>query len=475
MKIIVWFTQDLRLQDHPALAAALKDGLEVYCVYVYDTLNPEGPSGAANWWLHHSLVSLNSELAAKGGQLLLRQGVSADELLTLAEQLDVQAVYMTRSYEPYLSQQQSRVYQQLNIKGGTVKRFAGYLLLEPDTIFNKQHKPFQVFTPFYRHTRDLLNLGSLKLTTSTNFAALIPKPPKINSESIENWQLLPSKPNWAAEFAEYSNPGGPGAKAALANALATVVEDYPQNRDFPAVDGTSRLSAHLHFGEISPRQIVHKVNSTWGIDDEKSGPFIRQLFWREFNYYLLHHYPDMRASAFKPKFNQFPWRNNSQHLNAWQKGLTGYPIVDAGMRQLWRTGWMHNRVRMICASFLTKHLQIHWREGEKWFWDTLLDADKANNIGGWQWVAGCGADAAPYFRIFNPIIQGEKFDPYGDYVRTWVPELSLLSPAFIHKPWQAPHGLLAQSGIKLGTDYPLPIVNHEQAREQALAAYKAIQ
>jgi deoxyribodipyrimidine photo-lyase len=475
MKIIVWFTQDLRLEDQPALSAALKDGSEVYCAYIYDALNPEGPSGAASWWLHHSLTSLGSELTAKGGQLLLRQGVSADELLRLADELGAQAVYMTRSYEPYLSHQQSLVYQHLNGKSGSAKRFAGFLLLEPDTIFNKQNKPFQVFTPFYRHTRDLLNLRSLKPSPAANFAALKPKPSKLKSDSLDDWQLLPNKPNWAAEFAEHSSPGAPGAQAALALALATVIEDYPQNRDFPAVEGTSRLSAHLHFGEISPRQIVHKINNALGIDDEKSGPFIRQLFWREFNYYLLHHYPDMRTAAFKPKFNQFPWRNNSQYLHAWQKGLTGYPIVDAGMRQLWRTGWMHNRVRMICASFLTKHLQIHWREGEKWFWDTLLDADKANNIGGWQWVAGCGADAAPYFRIFNPIIQGEKFDPYGDYVRAWVPELSLLPPAFIHKPWQAPQTLLTQAGVTLGRDYPLPVVNHELAREQALSAYKAIQ
>lgn len=472
MKIIVWFTQDLRLNDQPALSAALKDGSEVYCTYIFDPANPEGPQGAARWWLHHSLAKLAEDLTARGGQLILRSGSSHQQLVKLATELGAQAVYMTRSYEPYLSQQQSQVHDAITARGGTAKRFGGFLLLEPDTIFNKQAKPFQVFTPFYRHTRALIG-QTIKAAAKPSFTTLAACPAKLTTDALTQWPLLPSKPNWAEEFAAHFTPGEQGAWAALNTALSEAVEGYAEQRDFPALAGTSRLSAHLHFGDISPRQVMQQAIKHCG--DEQAAPFTRQLFWREFNYYLLHHYPHMRCGAFKDKFNGFPWRANAGYLNAWQQGQTGYPIVDAGMRQLWRTGWMHNRVRMICASFLTKHLQIHWREGEAWFWDTLLDADKANNIGGWQWVAGCGADAAPYFRIFNPIVQGEKFDPLGEYVRTWVPELARLPPAFIHKPWQAPKGLLAQCGIKLGEDYPHPLVNHEEAREIALAAYKALQ
>ncbi|HMW72990.1 MAG TPA: deoxyribodipyrimidine photo-lyase [Cellvibrionaceae bacterium] len=472
MKIIVWFTQDLRLSDHPALNAALKDGDEVYCIYVFDPENSQGPQGAAQWWLHHSLNKLAEDLAAKGGQLILRSGNSSEQLLKLAAELQAQAIYMTRSYEPYLSHEQTKLYEQMTRQGGTAKRFAGFLLLEPDSILNKQAKPFQVFTPFYRHSRELIE-HKIKAAPKAQYTGLTAKPTKLKSEALNQWRLLPSKPNWAREFADYFTPGEAGALAALNRALADAVENYAERRDFPALPGTSCLSAHLHFGEISPRYVLQQAINHFG--GEAAAPFTRQLFWREFNYYLLHHYPHMRTNAFKAKFDSFPWRPNKPYLKAWQQGKTGYPIVDAGMRQLWRTGWMHNRVRMICASFLTKHLQIHWQEGEAWFWDTLLDADKANNIGGWQWVAGCGADAAPYFRIFNPIVQGEKFDPLGDYVRTWVPELSRLPPAFIHKPWLAPAGLLAQCGIKLGTDYPSPLVNHEEAREIALNAYKAIQ
>lgn len=473
MKIIVWFTQDLRLSDHPALTAALNDG-QVYCVYIHDPANTEGPAGAAKWWLHHSLIDLAQQLSSKNGQLILLSGNCTDQLLNLVQNLGADAVYMTRSYEPYLIQEQQRLYQSLNKMALTAKRFGGYLLFEPDSIFNKQQKPFQVFTPFYRHTRTRLPEIMTKPSTKVNFSNLA-APVLVSGESLDNWQLLPSKPNWAQQFGQFFTPGEAGAQAGLSQALKQVVANYPQQRDFPAIDGTSRLSAHLHFGEISPRHIINKADKTWGVDAELAAPFIRQLFWREFNYYLLHHFPHMRTGAFKGKFTQFPWRKNTKFLKAWQQGNTGYPIVDAGMRQLWHTGWMHNRVRMICASFLTKHLQIHWQQGEQWFWDTLVDADKANNIGGWQWVAGCGADAAPYFRIFNPVLQGEKFDPLGDYVRTWVPELTHLPPTFIHKPWLAPAGLLAQAGITLGKDYPQPLVKHDEARDQALLAYKFIQ
>jgi deoxyribodipyrimidine photo-lyase len=326
MKIIVWFTQDLRLNDHPALNAALKDGNEVYCTYVFDPDNSEGPQGAARWWLHHSLNKLAEELDSKGGHLILRSGNSSEQVLKLAAELKAQAVYMTRSYEPYLSNEQTKLYELMNKHGASAKRFAGFLLLEPDRIFNKQAKPFQVFTPFYRHTRELIE-PRIKAAPKAQLTNLAARPAKVKSESLSQWSLLPSKPNWAHEFADYFTPGEAGARAALTRALADAVEDYAEQRDFPALPGTSCLSAHLHFGEISPRSVLQQAVNHCG--DEKAAPFTRQLFWREFNYYLLHHYPHMRTSAFKAKFDTFPWRLNKPYLKAWQQGKTGYPIVDA--------------------------------------------------------------------------------------------------------------------------------------------------
>jgi deoxyribodipyrimidine photo-lyase len=470
MKILLWFTQDLRLNDHPALAAAARDASAIYCLYTLDENNPWPVQGAGAWWLHQSLLQLQAHIAAAGGQLLLRRGDAAAQVMAVAQELGVDAVHITRAYDPWNAQLQRRVHQELGTLGIPVKRFSGYLLLEPDSVMNKQGKPFQVFTPYYQHCLGLLP-DRLRDSTRQPPATFAKAPRNCPSDTLHSWALLPERPNWAAEFSEFFIPGEAGAQQQLYKALQEQVASYSEQRDIPSLEGTSRLSAHLHFGDISPAQIWQACKQHFAKRPESANSFLRQLIWREFSYYLLHHWPHIDTQPFKPAFAQFPWQDQKQHLKAWQHGLTGYPIVDAGMRQLWRSGWMHNRVRMITASFLTKHLRLHWLHGARWFWDTLVDADLANNSAGWQWVAGSGADAAPYFRIFNPILQGEKFDPQGDYIRTWVPELARLPSAYIHKPWLAPLPVLQQAGICLGQQYPKPIVEHDQARQAALAAY----
>jgi deoxyribodipyrimidine photo-lyase len=465
---IFWFTLDLRLQDLPGLAAAMRQYDQVVPIFILDRQDPWFVGRAGQWWLHRSLEKLSSDIARQGGQLVLRSGATLSTLLQLIQQSGATALHVSRAYEPWLAATQQQVFQTLATNGVVCKRYAGRLLLEPEQILNQQGKPFQVFTPYYKHC-----LKSLSLPP--NSPALKPRwfTHALASERLADWALLPTKPNWAKGFEEWE-PGEAGAQKTLRETATKRVVSYAARRDQPATDGTSRLSPHLHFGEISPRAIWHGVSHNRAIPAGAGEPFLRQLIWREFSFYLLHHWPHIPERAFKAAFERFPWTQNAKALEAWQRGETGYPIVDAGMRELWQTGWMHNRVRMIVASFLTKHLQIHWREGAAWFWDTLVDADLANNTAGWQWVAGSGADAAPYFRIFNPVLQGEKLDRSGDYVRAWVPELAQLPAKYIHKPWLAPSAVLQVAGVQLGKNYPAPIVNHEQARQTALAAYALI-
>lgn len=473
--IIFWFRQDLRAYDLPGLSAAIATGQPVIACYILDDNSPGDWTlgGASRWWLHHSLQSLAKDVDSLGGRLILRRGEPLNVLTHLLQETGADAIYCTRQYEPWASQLESTLFEALETQGVTFKRYPGSLLFEPGRVMNKSGRPFQVFTPFWRHCRN----------------AAEPVPPQaspeagnwhkqaLSSDSLDDWHLCPSKPDWAHNWHTLWQPGTDRARLKLQSFLKDGVKNYSEGRDHPAHDSTTRLSPHLHFGELSPRELWHEARQLAAREpalQDQTDKLLSELGWREFSHHLMHHFPTLPEQPFKSKFNEFPWQGSPATLSAWQRGQTGYPIVDAGMRELWQTGFMHNRVRMIVASFLTKHLLIHWRAGARWFWDTLLDADLANNSSGWQWVAGSGADASPYFRIFNPIIQGEKFDKEGAYIRQWVPELAGLPDRYLNKPWEAPTGILQESGIALGKDYPLPIVDHKAARESALSAFASL-
>ena len=473
---IVWFRQDLRLQDNPALAAAMGGGAPVVPVYIWDA-EGEGrwsAGGASRWWLHHSLAALDGALRERGLRLILVRGESRTVLRDLIKRTGATAVYWNRRYEPATIARDKKFKAELLATGVEAKSFNAALLFEPHTVKNKSGGPFQVFTPYWRHCQTLAVEEPVKLPGGSMVAPT--KWPK--SDELAALELLP-RLGWAGGFSETWQPGEAGAAKRLKQFIARAMEAYGDQRNIPATEGTSSLSPHLHFGEIGPRQIwaaVRALSKESGIFPASRGAqvFLSEVGWREFAHHLLYYFPQTPVAPLREDFAAFPWQKNAAHLRAWQKGLTGYPIVDAGMKQLWHTGWMHNRVRMIVASFLVKHLRISWQAGAAWFWDTLVDADLANNTLGWQWSAGCGADAAPYFRIFNPILQGQKFDPEGGYVRRWIPELAKLPTEYVHEPWTAPPLVLTASGVNLGEHYPKPIVEHGAAREAALAALKSI-
>ncbi len=470
MPVILWFRQDLRLADNPALTAAVETGEEIIALYILDTDNTLG--GASRWWLHGSLEALAADLGRRGVTLTLRRGRATDIVPALAREAKASAVFWNRCYDPVAIADDEKLAPALAASGVSARSFNGALLLEPSELKTDSGGPFKVFTPFWR-----------ALAAQAPFDAPLPAPKKIRagspvpSDRLASWGLRSAKPDWAAGLRETWKPGETEAAARLTRFLDGPVSLYAEARDYPAVAATSRLSPHLHFGEISPRQIWAAAEAArHAMPRTANGveAFLRELAWREFSIHLLHHWPGIVEHAWKPAFDEFPWVEDETHLRAWRKGLTGYPIVDAGMRELWTTGYMHNRVRMIAASFLVKDLLIHWRHGAEWFEDTLVDADLANNRGGWQWVAGSGADAAPYFRVFNPVLQGEKFDADGDYIRRHVPELARLDRRFIHRPWEAPPSVLADAGIVPGETYPAPIVDHARARQRALAAFAKI-
>lgn len=473
--VIMWFRNDLRLGDNRALAAAVASGAPVICVFILDDVTPgQWKIGAASrWWLHMSLVALAADLGKLGSRLVLAAGDTRQVLPELVSQTGATAVYLSRAYEPYASALEKELKTHFDASGVLLKRYGGALLREPEDIRTKAGDVYKVYTPFWR----ALNEG-LEILAPKSAPKEIPAPVRLpKSLKISDLKLLPAKPDWAGGMRETWTPGEAGANDRLDTFLKTALKAYSDNRNRPDVEGTSRLSPHLHFGEISPSmcwfkatQVAAKMNGA----DKGLETFLKELVWREFSYTLLVNWPELPETSFRPEFERFPWTRAPKLLKAWQKGLTGYPIVDAGMRELWHTGYMHNRVRMIAASFLIKDLLIPWQEGEAWFWDTLVDADLASNAASWQWVAGSGADAAPYFRIFNPVTQGAKFDPNGDYVRRYVPEIGRLPADYIHAPWTAPREVLATAGIKLGETYPHPLVDHATARDQALAAYEAI-
>ncbi|WP_022954495.1 cryptochrome/photolyase family protein [Leucothrix mucor] len=469
---IFWFRQDLRLSDNPAFLQACEQYTQVLPIYIDDYSTQDLPLGeASRVWLHHSLDKLKHSLQDHHSDLLLFQGDAKAILMELVSQLDAEAVLWNRCYDPHSIERDTAIKAALKAESILAHSENASLLNEPWQILKKDGTPYRVYTPYWKQVH-AAGLERLPSPTPSD----IPKPPKldiIEAISLDDLSLLPDRP-WGDTMLKSWEIGEAAADSRLTEFLEKAgAQDYKDVRDFPATSGTSRLSPHLHFGEISPRQIIYRTLQEIPLSELDKGTetFLKEVVWREFAYYVLYHFPETQQQAMYPQFNNFPWRTGdevTEHLAAWQHGKTGYPIIDAGMRELWATGWMHNRVRMIVASFLAKNLLISWQVGEAWFRDTLVDADSASNAFGWQWASGCGADAAPYFRIFNPVTQSKKFDPKGDYIRRWIPELRAMNDKFIHEPWLAPATQLANS------KYPEPIVDLSATRQRALDAYAVI-
>jgi len=465
--VLVWFRRDLRLQDNPALSAAARTRQPVLPVFVLPEDKRDGAASA--WWLHHSLAALQQALLRKGARLLLTRGRPAERIARIAADTGAASIFYNRAYEPVEVAEESELAGLLPPRV-SLRPASGNVLWEPGSICSGSGAPFRMFTPFWRRClRDEPPGAPVRLPSRW-----APWKADYPGERLDDWRLCPRQPDWAADWPQRWQPGERGALEALEELAAGPLQRYAIDRDRADVAGTSRLSPHLHFGEISVRQVWHALQEP--VDGGRGGTeaFLRQIGWREFSVHLLHAFPRLGEAPLRAQFQRFPWRKDGRGLRRWQQGATGYPLVDAGMRQLWATGWMHNRVRMVTASFLVKHLLIDWREGATWFMDTLVDADLASNANNWQWVAGTGTDAAPFFRVFNPVLQGRKFDPEGHYVRRWVPELGRLPLRYLHSPWTAPARVLEAAGVRLGKTYPAPLVDHPEARKRALAAYAAV-
>ncbi|HET9147969.1 MAG TPA: deoxyribodipyrimidine photo-lyase [Acetobacteraceae bacterium] len=465
---ILWFRNDLRLADNPALAAAC-EAERIVPVFVLDdeAAGAWRAGGASRWWLHGSLAALAHELEQRGATLVLRRGDARRVIPALAREAGADAVHAGRAHEPWLRAADRDIDAALKAGGIAFHRHRSALMFGPEEIATRSGTPYGVYGPFSRACFERFSPRPH-----------IPAPEKlrgvsgIRGDALDGWHLLPRHPDWAGGLRGSWMPGEAGARERLGIFIGEALDGYDASRDEPGTSGTSMLSPHLHWGEIA-------IDAVWrAAADAAPGAgrtaFLKELIWREFCAHLLWHHPEMPDAPLRGEFARMPWREAPDDLRAWQRGMTGIPIVDAGMRQLWRTGWMHNRIRMVAASFLIKHLLLPWQAGEAWFHDTLVDADLASNSASWQWVAGCGADAAPYFRIFNPVLQGRKFDARGDYVRSFVPELARLPDRYIHAPWQAPDAVLKQAGISLGQDYPRPITDPGEGRDRALAAFRRI-
>jgi deoxyribodipyrimidine photo-lyase len=466
--IIVWFRQDLRITDNPALFAASQEG-QVMPIYILEKNIPEefNMGSASKWWLNYSLIDLNNSL---DNNLNVYMGDSIKIINNIIKNNNIAAVYWNRCYEPWRINIDANIKQQLTSKNIIVKSFNGSLLWEPWEIFNNNKEPYKIYTHFYRKAKMQPILPRKPFASPKKLILIKDFSNKININSLG----LISNIKWYKKFKSCWQVGEKVAFKKLIKFIANNLEGYKENRNYPDKSGTSKLSMHLHFGEISPNQIWYSINNNKNIKSEDIDCFLSEIGWREFSYYLLYHFKDLSHKNFQTKFNYFAWEYSPKLLEAWQQGKTGYPIIDAGMRELWHTGYMHNRIRMIVGSFLVKNLLIDWRHGASWFFDCLLDADLANNSASWQWVAGSGADAVPYFRIFNPITQGEKFDKEGNYTRRFVPELINLPNKYLFKPWEAPDNILKAANIVLGVNYPKPIINLEASRAKALDAYKLI-
>jgi len=471
---IVCFRRDLRLTDNPALGAAIASGKPLILLYIFeeDTRRGRARGGASSWWLDKSLRALSQSIQKKGGTLIFRSGDPLTVLTSLMQETKADTVYWNRRYEQPARNKDTSLKASLKDKDIQVHSFNASLLTEPWTFKTGSGLYYKVFTPYWR-----------KIQASYTPPAPIPAPKQLTtlsltSEDLDSWTLHPKSPDWSTGFTGHWQPGETGAHKRLKTFLEKSVDLYKDNRNRPdIIGGTSGLSAHLAFGEIGPAQIwratIDHINApkTDHSDEDNARTFLSEIAWREFSYVLLYHNENMATENYNRAFKHMPWREDPAQYESWCKGQTGYPMVDAGMRQLWQTGWMHNRVRMIVASFLTKHLLLPWQLGEEWFWDKLVDADPASNAASWQWTSGSGADAAPYFRVFNPITQGPKFDQTGDYVRKYCPELAKLPNKYIHRPWEAPPIVLAKANVEIGVTYPAPIIDHKKGRERALAAY----
>jgi deoxyribodipyrimidine photo-lyase len=475
---IVWFRDDLRLADNPALRAAIDAGRPVIPVFIHET-GPDGlrPLGAAaKWWLYGSLEALDASLRKLGSRLVLTEGEALGVLKSLVDATGAGELVWNRRYHPYAREVDARIKAAIEADGRRARSFNGSLLIEPWEVETGSGTFYRVYSPFARAARQ--KFGFVAPLPAPGGA--IPAPAAWpDSLSLPALGLRPTTPDWAGGLRETWAQGETAAREALSGFIDERLVLYKAKRDFAAVEATSRLSPHLRFGEVSPRTVwsalSHVADTASGATERQSAEkFLSELLWREFSHHILYHLPPLEQANVQDKFDAFPWHQSDDRLAAWEKGMTGYPIVDAGMRQLWQTGWMHNRVRMVVASFLTKDLLVDWRDGEAWFWNTLVDADPANNPASWQWVSGSGADAAPYFRVFNPVLQGRKFDPEGAYVRAFVPELAKLPAKYVHEPWTAPGEVLEDAGVILGQTYPERIVDHAAARKRALEAYQQI-
>ncbi|MGI9402325.1 MAG: cryptochrome/photolyase family protein [Rhizobiaceae bacterium] len=467
---IVWFRDDLRISDNPALEYAARQNRPVIPVYIFESEIPDHAriGGAQKWMLHHALADLANNLETLGSDLIIRKGNAFQILRELAENNGATSVYWNRRYTSHGIDIDTKIKSDFSQNQLEAKSFQASLLHEPARLLTALGGPYKVYSPFWR-----------AFDNSPPPRPTLPKPDKligvdgIESLAINDLHLLPVRPDWSSGLRQSWIPSEAAVYQEFVDFIEQRLPGYSTERDIPAAGQTSRLSPFLRLGLISPYQVWYMASEADVPPNDKL-KFLKELVWREFSYHLLYHFPSLAAKNFNDKFDEFPWSGDLALFNAWKRGKTGYPLVDAGMRELWHTGYMHNRVRMVAASFLVKHLLVDWRKGERWFWDTLVDADPASNAASWQWVAGSGADAAPYFRIFNPIIQAKKFDPDGTYVKKWVPELSGLPDRHVHEPWLAPQDIQNEAGLKMGHSYPFPIVDHKTARVRALNAYNEL-
>jgi deoxyribodipyrimidine photo-lyase len=467
---IVWLRNDLRLQDNAALSAAIERGGPLILLYIQDekSYGTWAPGAASKVWLHHALESLAGELEKRGGRVLIRAGVTGEVLHELVTSSGAGAIFWNRRYEPNLRALDAGLKLELRAEGLEVETFNSALLNEPHTVANKSGGPFKVYSPYFKTVQD----RPVEAPVAVDLAGAEWYVGELESEGLDSLGLLPERDWWRGMVSGWEISEA-GAQARLDRFLDGAVAHYNEDRNIPGMEGSSKLSPYLQCGLIGPRQVVAALETR--TDLKEKGPFVylKEIYWREFAYNVLFHFPQTPDSPLQAQYADFPWEADDALVERWQKGQTGYPIVDAGMRELYATGWMHNRVRMIVASLLVKQLLQDWKVGARWFWDTLVDADLASNTLGWQWSGGCGADAAPYFRVFNPMIQGGKFDAIGTYVKRYVPELAKLPAKYIHTPWDAPESVLEAAGVELGVSYPRPVIDHQAGRDRALAAFDA--